>query len=155
MEIKNFILIFIFLLLSSCNSCKIDSSPNYISPGELIDAQWHIVSVTHSNDSTSRYAGTSADSIRFTWHWTSSNFVLDTMFYYINRSVNKYAVLNVLNGPYNNLQPPQATDTLMINPVWHTGYSNYIIVWSLVNNLLVLKIMGATDIETDSLYRGQ
>jgi hypothetical protein len=159
MKIKEFILVFIFFLLSSCNSCKIDSRPNFISPDELVQKYWHLFSVTHSDGITPRYIGTAADTV---WFTTGKGFVsglvsssLDSIFYSVNGKMIKYAVSNFSYGAYNNLHPPQATDTLIIKPVWNTGYSNYIIAWSLVNNLLVLKIMGATDIETDSLYRGQ
>jgi hypothetical protein len=158
MKIRNSVL-FIFFFLSSCNSCKIDSRPNFISPDELVYRNWHIYSITHSDGNTPRYIGTSADSV---WFTTGKGYAsglitnsIDSIFYSKNGILNKYAVSNFSYGAYNNLIPPQGTDSLQITPAWNTGSSNSIIVWSLVTNLLVINIKGAYGLETDSLYRIQ
>jgi len=90
---KYWYLIILFFLLSSCNSCKnVDQSNNVPSVNYLSYYQWHLISITNSNTSIPRYAGTKADSLRFTWKWAhNGDVLLDSIFYYESGYLNKYS----------------------------------------------------------------
>jgi hypothetical protein len=143
-------LLFVSFFLGSCNSCKNISQPIYPSVTFLSNYQWHLISVTNSNLTTARYKGSSGDSMRFTWKWANNGDVLlDSIFYYVNGNVNKYAGNFLFGIPSANTY----IDTVSCFPIWKLGYSNALVIRSIENNFLIFTVskIGSTEMEIDSL----
>ena len=145
MKQKVFLLV---MLLVAYTSCKREAVPILERmPETLVYYQWHLTSITNTDSSIKIYKGSISDSMRLTWKWAyNGDFLLDTIFYYLNGSIHKYAATYMRSYP---------TDTIICSPSWKAGYSNSVQIKYITDNLLVLRISDITNskIETDSLYQ--
>lgn len=145
MIIRKLLIAISFFTIGSCNSCKKDIAVINRMPETLTYYQWHLSSITNSDPSIKPYYGVISDSLRFTWKFAyNGNFLLDSIFYYLNGTISKHG------ASYTRSYP---TDTITCFPNWKIGYSNLIQIKYISDNLLVLKISDTanTKMETDSL----
>ncbi len=156
---KGKISIFIVLstFLCSCsNSCKSVDTP-HLSISYLSGYQWHLISTTNSDPAIPIYKGTTADSMRFTWKWAyNGDQLVDSIYYYKNGNVNKYAGISYVFGIITTGGPNNFnySDTITFAPSWKSGYNNKLIIHSITNNYLVFAVENSngTNWETDSLH---
>ena len=148
-----FLTFFSIILLSSCLLKDASTPNNNLNISFLSTFRWHLISITNTSKSIPTYKGTTADSLRFTWKWAYNGNVLpDSIFYYVNGGVYKFAGISYSYGPSvkgNDI------DTVQCYPNWKSGYSKSLVIKSVADNLLVFTVADTAnnEIETDSLHR--